>query len=75
MRTNVNGFEEFKESYKEDGNQWLVVQALQQSNRVGFPNYWLEDGYLFKEEGYVCQIVYLGSNYSLSITFLKDIFA
>jgi hypothetical protein len=26
-----------------------VVQALQQGNRVGFPNYWLEDGYLFKE--------------------------
>uniref|UniRef100_A0A2N9IAJ9 Integrase catalytic domain-containing protein n=1 Tax=Fagus sylvatica TaxID=28930 RepID=A0A2N9IAJ9_FAGSY len=53
MRTNVSGFEEFKESYKEDGKQWLVVQALQQGNRVGFPNYWLEDGYLFKE-GKLC---------------------
>jgi hypothetical protein len=53
MRTNVSGFEEFKESYKEDGKQWLVVQALQQGNRVGFPNYWLEDGYLFKE-GRLC---------------------
>ena len=49
MRTNVSGFKEFRESYKEDGKQWLVVQALQQDNRVGFPNYWLEDGYLFKE--------------------------
>ena len=53
MHTNVGGFEEFKESYKEDRKQWLVVQALQQGNRVGFPNYWLEDGYLFKE-GRLC---------------------
>ena len=36
MRTNVSGFEEFKESYKEDGKQWLWSKHYNKVTGLGF---------------------------------------
>jgi len=48
MHNIVEGFEVFREHYKEDSKLFQILQNLQQGNRAACPRYNLQDGYLFK---------------------------
>jgi hypothetical protein len=48
MQTHVVGFEEFKNWYATNDKQWKIIQALQQGNMTAFPQYSLQDGFVFK---------------------------
>ncbi|XP_075674896.1 uncharacterized protein LOC142644102 [Castanea sativa] len=48
MHNIVEGFEGFREQYKEDFKLFQVMQNLQQGNRAACPGFNLKDGYLFK---------------------------
>ena len=47
MHNIVEGFEAFREHYKEDSKLFQIMQNLQQGNRAACPKYNLQDGYLF----------------------------
>ena len=48
MHNTVEGFEAFREHYKEDSKLFQIVHNLQQGNRAAYPGFNLQDGYLFK---------------------------
>ena len=48
MHNTIEGFEAFREQYKEDSKLFQIMQNLQQGNEVACPGFNLLDGYLFK---------------------------
>ena len=48
MHNTVEGYEAFREQYKEDFKLFQIMQNLQQGNRAAYPGFNLQDGYLFK---------------------------
>ena len=48
MHNIVEGFEAFREQYKEDSKLFHIMQNLQQGNRAAYLGFNLQDGYLFK---------------------------